>query len=370
MLQFIMLIALLTTTLWSTPTLKTMKKEHRVAIVVGNSDYDDHPLPHATQQARQMKKFLEKNSFYVYYGENLDKRNFVRLLRKFNKRLHANGIGVIYFSGHAVQTKGKNYLVPVDNGILDASMIVRKSISLNSIYTAMDESYDRLNIVILDTAFKEPFGTIFLPKKDGLAPIKSPKAHVTFVSVQSNQINTSDTFGQDFITVAQKKGVELTSVKNRLRQLRHQHRQPKPYIKIVKNQPFYFVLPEHIPAPDELAYTKIKESDSQEALKKFLERYPHSHYHSKVQARLDKLLTIEREKRATAEEQRRRHFEAEAAEATRKAKEQAANRAAIHAKKKAQEPNEIRFKLSDPKEVKQVKPKPPKEGKQRQIILE
>ncbi len=370
MLRFIILTTLLTATLWSATTLKTMKKEHRVAMVIGNSDYDDHPLAHATQQARQMKKFLEENGFYVYYGENLDKRNFVRLLRKFNKRLHVNGIGVVYFSGHAVQTKGKNYLVTVDNGILDESMIVQKSISLNFIYTTMDESYDRLNIVILDTGFKDPFGTIFSPQKDGLAPIKSPKAHVTFTSVQPNHINTSDTFGQDFITVAQKKGMELTSVKNKLTQLRRQHHQPKPYIKIVKNQPFYFVLPDHIPAPDELAYTKIKGSDSQEALKRFLERYPHSHYRSKVQTHLDKLLKIEKEKRATAEEQRQRHFKAEAAEATQKAKEQTARKAAILAEQKAQEPNEIQFILSDPKKVKQVKPKHPKKGERRQIILE
>ena len=369
MIRVAFILSIMILSVWATPTLKTMKKENRVAIVIGNSNYDDHELPSATTNSRKMKKFLEKNGFYVYYGENLDKRNFVRLLRKFNKRLRPKDIGLLYFSGHSVQTKGKNYLLPLDHGILDESMIVRKSISLNSIYSSMNDSYNRLNIVVLDTSFEEPFGSIFSTKKKGLATIKSAKAQVSFISNRSNSINNSFTFTNDFLTLAGKKGLELTALKNKLEGLRKTHRQKRPQITIAKNQPFYFVLPNRIPSADELVYSKIKESQSKAELKKFINKYPKSKYTPKVQIQLDKVNATE----ATAlKEKRRLVFEAQAEEATRKAKEDEAEEIKKQdaAAKIAAEKNDIAFKLTKPEDVVEQETVKPKEGEERQILLE
>ncbi len=378
MIRITFILSLLILSIWAAPTLKTMKKENRVAIVIGNSNYDDHELPTASNNARNMKKFLEKNGFYVYYGENLDKRNFVRLLRKFNKRLRPNDIGLVYYSGHSVQTKGKNYLVTIDNGILDETMIVRKSVSLNSIYSSMAESYNRLNIVILDTAFDTPFGTLFKPKKEGLAAIKSTKAQVTFMTSRPNTNSNSTTFTNDFLTAAKEKGLELTALKAKLTELRQTHRQRNPQITIARNQPFYFVLPNRIPAQDELAYSKIKNSNSKKELKKFINKYPKSSYTRKVQ----KQLRTVKKNEAALKEKRRLAFEAKAAAATQKAKEatakevaekEAAAKAAeakIAAEKEAARKNDIAFKLTKPEDVVEQAPVKPKEGEERQILLE
>lgn len=378
MIRITFILSLLILSIWAAPTLKTMKKENRVAIVIGNSNYDDHELPTASNNARNMKKFLEKNGFYVYYGENLDKRNFVRLLRKFNKRLRPNDIGLVYYSGHSVQTKGKNYLVTIDNGILDETMIVRKSVSLNSIYSSMAESYNRLNIVILDTAFDTPFGTLFKPKKEGLAAIKSTKAQVTFMTSRPNTNSNSTTFTNDFLTAAKEKGLELTALKAKLTELRQTHRQRNPQITIARNQPFYFVLPNRIPAQDELAYSKIKNSNSKKELEKFINKYPKSSYTRKVQ----KQLRTVKKNEAALKEKRRLAFEAKAAAATQKAKEAAEKEAAekeaaakaaeakIAAEKEAARKNDIAFKLTKPEDVVEQAPVKPKEGEERQILLE
>ena len=369
MFRITFLLTLLFPLLWGTPTLQTMKEESRVAIVIGNSSYDDHELSNAHHNARKMKKFLEKNGFYVYYGENLDKRNFVRLLRKFNKALKPKGVGLFYYSGHAAQTRGKNYLITLDNGILDESMIVQKSISLNSIYSSMSESYNRLNFVILDTAYKEPFGTLFTLNKKGLAPITSSKAQVTFLAVSPNRFNTSNSFSSDLLSLIKVKGLEITPLKSRLLKLRKKHRQTKPFISIAKNQPFYFVLPNKIPTPDELAYSKIKNSSNTKALKKFLNKHPKSHYAKRVQKQLDKVTEIERQH---IKERNKRNFEIQAAEATKKAKKTAR----AHSEKekkgviKTQQKNDISFKLTKPKDVVKKESIKPKPGEERQINLE
>ncbi len=387
MIRIGFLLSILLVSIWAAPTLDTMKKEHRVALVIGNSNYDEHELVEPSNNARQVKKFLEDNGFYVYYGENLDKRNFVRLLRKFNKKLSPNGVGLVYYSGHSVQTKGKNYIVTIDNGILNESMIVSKSISLDSIYRGMEESYNRLNIVVLDTAFDKPFGSIFQPKKRGLATVNSPKAQVTFSASQANSINRSTSFTQDFLSLVKKRGLELSELQTELIDLRQHHRQQKPLISIAKNQPFYFVLPDHIPAPDELAYSKIKESSSTTELKKFINLYPKSVYTKRVQ---EQLKAVEQEE-AALKEKKRLELEAQAAEAMQKAKEAAAKEAETNAlakkneeakalaEKQAQEEaaalaekekNDIALKLTKPEDVVEQAPVKPKEGEERLINLE
>lgn len=373
MIRATFILSILLLSVWASPTLETMKKESRVALIVGNSSYDEHHLPHTSENARNMKKFLEKNGFYVYYGENLDKRNFVRLLRKFNKRLRPNGIGLVYYSGHSVQTNGKNYLVTLDHGILNESMILRKSISLDSIYSGMQESYNRLNIVVLDAAFDSPFGSQFTPKKRGLAAVKSLKAQVVFTAGQPNQLNGSTTFTNDFLSLIKEKGLELTELGEKLLELRRKNGQPEPAVTIVKNQPFYFVLPNRIPPPDELAYMKIKDSNSLNALENFINRYPKSTFTKKVQAQLNK----EKERQAN---------EAKAAAATRQLREQAAKeaeekalavkeakekeRARALAKEEAEKKHDISFKLTKPEDVVKKTAAKPKEGEERQILLE
>ncbi len=388
MIRIVIFLSLLFASAWTAPTLNTMKQEHRVALVIGNSDYDDHSITVAVQNARQIKKFLEKNGFYVYYGENLDKKNFVRLLRKFNKNLHPNGIGLVYYSGHSVQTRGKNYLIPIDSGILNESMIVSKGIALDSIYSGMEGSYNRLNIVLLDSAFDAPFGTLFKPKKRGLAAIRSPKAQVTFSAVQPDSVNVSTTFTDDFLHLADQKGIELSELQEKLVDLRKKHHQTKPYITIAKNQPFYFLLPDHIPEPDELAYLKIKQNPSKSDLEKFINHYPNSAFTAKAKELLH-TITLEE---AARQEKERRALEAKAAEAMQKAKEAAAKQAEEKAlaekalaeqtaaeEKRAREQaeaeaakqkNDIDFRLTDPDDVVTQEPVKPKEGEERQILLE
>ena len=258
MLRITFILSLLVLSVWAVPTLDMMKKEARVAIVVGNGAYDETALQLPTQNARAVRDFLEKNGFYVYYGENLDKRNFIRLLRKFNKKMRPGGVGLLYFSGHIVQTKDKNYLVPVESGIHKEAMIARQCVSLNSIYSGMQHAHNRLNIVILDNERKPPFGSLFTMKKEALAPIKYYDDFSTFVASYPGTINDSDTFTQDFLRFAGRRGLELRELRSDLTCHRQLQKQPKPHIDLAKNRPFYFNLPERLPAADEYISARNK----------------------------------------------------------------------------------------------------------------
>lgn len=91
-----------------------------VALVIGNSDYE-----HATKlnspvnDAGDMGKTLSNLGFKVLKiraDATLEEMDSV--VAEFGRELSANkGVGIFYYSGHGVQSYGKNYLIPVDASI-------------------------------------------------------------------------------------------------------------------------------------------------------------------------------------------------------------------------------------------------------------
>jgi len=329
-------VSFLAASLWASPTLETMKNELRVAIVIGNSSYDENPLPTSTENARKMRAFLEKSGFYVYYGENLDKRNYIRLLRKFNKKMRPGGIALFYFSGHTVQTNGRNYLIPVDNGIENEEMVPRQGINLKSVYSGMDQAHNRLNIVILDGAKEAPFGTLFSMEKPAHAPIKQVPGFATFMASHPDNVNTSETFTQDFLTLAGKNGLDIGKLRGELSYLRQQHKQPQPQITLAEDRPFYFNLPDSL--PKEQKHAKVKTVKSAKETDTKLDK-------QKVQS-----------KQQTSES-------GPAEKTEEKLTEQSQDKTDV-------QKNDVNITLSSPGSAIQETPIKPKEGEERQILLQ
>ena len=374
MIRIALLFSVLILPLLGATTLETMKREARVAIVVGNSSYDEHPLKAATENARDVRNFLEKSGFYVYYGENLDKRNFIRLLRKFNKRMRPGGIGLVYFCGHMVQTRGSNYLLPVDNGIEEEAMIPRQGIRLNTLFTGMREAHNRLNIIILDGVKASPFGSLFAMGKASYAPISYAEEFTTLIASRPGRIDSTDTFTRDFLSLAQKRGAELKELNDALGELRQKNGAPQPQITLAKKRPFYFSLPDRLPTEDELAYAEIKKSSSKKEIEAFIGRYPKSPFAAEAQQLLKTLVEAE------ALEKQRRELEALAAEATRKQQEESKRAKAENAVitlsgSQSEAPvrspkNEIGITLTKPGAEEKTAPEKPKEGEERHILLQ
>jgi hypothetical protein len=93
------------------------RPEQRLALVIGNSQYQETPLRNPVNDARAMVQTLRDVGFEVMAHENLAKRAMEEAIRAFGKRLKAGGVGLFYFSGHGVQINGSNYLIPIGSTI-------------------------------------------------------------------------------------------------------------------------------------------------------------------------------------------------------------------------------------------------------------
>lgn len=93
----------------------------RVALVIGNSAYQHvSALPNPANDARAMADKFESLGFDVVEGYDLDQNDLTRQLRTFARAANEAEISAIFYAGHGIQVKGKNYLVPVDAKLNDS----------------------------------------------------------------------------------------------------------------------------------------------------------------------------------------------------------------------------------------------------------
>jgi uncharacterized caspase-like protein len=153
---------------------KVAALEHRVALVIGNSDYKSAPLKNPVNDVRAMATALGKLGFEVLTGENLNRKAMLQKMRAFREKLGPESVGLFYYAGHGIQVKGQNYLIPVDAAVRSEAEIDEESVNLTNLLDRLDEAKNPINIVILDACRDNPFARSFRSLSHGLAQVDAP----------------------------------------------------------------------------------------------------------------------------------------------------------------------------------------------------
>ena len=139
-------------------------KERRVALVIGNSNYDGsylNTLKYPRNDAYDMAKALTQLGFEVVSGYDLTLKQMHNKVRAFNKLLLSkdkeNTVGLFFYAGHGIEVDGENYLLPLDAEIEYKEDANSEAQALSKILTRMRNSKNRMNIVILDACRTNPF---------------------------------------------------------------------------------------------------------------------------------------------------------------------------------------------------------------------
>ena len=161
--------------------LEVMKKENRVALVIGNNNYQ-RPwgnLYNPINDAKSIKQILEDRGFNVIYKENASRRGIRESLEDFYQKIKNGGIGLFYFAGHGIELNGKNYLIPIGAKCKKEIDVEFETIALNRIIKNMKDINNRLNIVILDACRNNPF---LRGGKGGLAKIEPRGLFISYAT--------------------------------------------------------------------------------------------------------------------------------------------------------------------------------------------
>jgi len=140
----------------------------RKALVIGNATYETGELRNSINDATDVAATLTELGFIVSLHQNLNRPGFYEAVGSFVAALTPSDEAVFFYSGHAMQIEGNNYLVPVseyiDSAIRCAFLSYDCSLLLGELKRAA------LSIVILDACRDNPF-SFSRSLNSGLAPL-------------------------------------------------------------------------------------------------------------------------------------------------------------------------------------------------------
>jgi hypothetical protein len=157
---------------------------NRVALVIGNNDYQQSPLKNPVNDATAIGKLLgsEGLGFTVIPAYNVDRDGMEDALDKFSEQAENAEIALIYYAGHAIQVDGANYLIPANTPVKNHRHL-RKLINLNEFIKEAEQAKG-LGLVILDACRNNPFGQNLQRSlgrsigERGLARIEDTPSHI------------------------------------------------------------------------------------------------------------------------------------------------------------------------------------------------
>jgi hypothetical protein len=163
------------------PTALRAQAERRVALVIGNGAYENvGPLRNTINDARAMAQTLSGMGFQVLLRENRTEDQVKQDIREWGRMLDQNSVALFYYSGHGIQVKGENYVVPIDASIESEEEVEYGAVNVGLIMAQMERARSRVNIVFLDACRNNPFARSFRSASQGLAMVNAPAG--TFIA--------------------------------------------------------------------------------------------------------------------------------------------------------------------------------------------
>jgi Caspase domain/Putative peptidoglycan binding domain len=170
--------------------------EKRVALVIGNGAYQNTtPLLSPRNDAGDIAAALARLGFDVVDGSDLDKRSMERTMRQFTQKLARADVALFYFAGHAVQSGGQNYLLPIDARLRSEGDIDFEALPLSLVLRQMEREA-KTSIVLLDACRDNPLarslartlGTRSSLIGQGLAEVRAGVGTLVGLSTQPGNI--------------------------------------------------------------------------------------------------------------------------------------------------------------------------------------
>jgi uncharacterized caspase-like protein len=182
--------------------------ETRIALVIGNGAYRAAPLKNPPGDAQAVAATLRGLGYDVTLRQNTRQRDLIEALREFSIRAPKASVRLLFYAGHGVQVKGRNYLVPIDADPQSEDEIQRQSADVSEFVDRLSAIRTGANIVVLDACRVNPFagGVIVGPDgrrlkfrgatPGGLATIDAPVGTLVAFSTAPNGVALDGAAGE------------------------------------------------------------------------------------------------------------------------------------------------------------------------------
>ncbi len=279
--------------------------EKRVALVIGNNAYKDGRLTAPINDARAMTIALTELGFKVIKLEDVGRVAMHRAIRSFIDELtRSEAVGLFYFAGHGAQSKGKNFLIPIDANIEHEDDIELQSVDIQYILDKFADMRNGMNILILDACRNNPFARRGVKRASGLAAIDGPPGTLVAFAAAPGQVaiemqGGNGIYTRNVLANIREPGLPVEEVFKRVRVgvLNETGKLQTPWENTSLVRDFYF---KGAPAgsgykpstndSEAEAWANVESSRNIYDFVAFMRRFPQSRYQSQILARINSIL--------------------------------------------------------------------------------
>lgn len=204
----------------------------RIALVIGNAAYEHTlPLDNSVHDAVDIAATLESMDFVVILETDIDKGKIVDAMREFESLLQASGedtVGLFFYSGHAGEINGINYLYPVDIEFKKKNEGTYDGVPVQMLLSKMQEAKNKMNIIILDACRDNPYGEksrSVSQSTNKLADMQVPVGSIVAYSTASGKLaadgdgdgGNNGLYTQELLRFIQQPGLKIEDIFKRVR---------------------------------------------------------------------------------------------------------------------------------------------------------
>jgi hypothetical protein len=184
-------------TLLSSSALAQLRYTEKIALVIGVQNYSSvQPLRHSINDAKDIASTLEGKGFKVNLLLDPNSNKEIKdAINSYFKGLSKGTVGIIYYSGHATVYQGVNYLIPKNAFLENPGDLDDQCVKIDYVMTAIN-SFDNLNILILDACRTNSFPTFNRELFKGLTSIDAPRGSIILFAAQPGKV-ASDGIGRN-----------------------------------------------------------------------------------------------------------------------------------------------------------------------------
>jgi uncharacterized caspase-like protein len=188
-----------------------------VALVIGNGAYRNAPkLPNPPNDAKDVAAALTRVGFDTILAVDADKTGLDDAEIRFARAARDADVAMFYYSGHALQYNGINYLMPVDAKLTDEADL-RRMARVDDLIADLQQAKN-LRILVLDSCRDNPFAedlkrSVGLSRgvsvQRGLAKIDNAQGMIVSYATQAGRTAEDGTGRNSPYTSAFLKNIEL-----------------------------------------------------------------------------------------------------------------------------------------------------------------
>jgi uncharacterized caspase-like protein/peptidoglycan hydrolase-like protein with peptidoglycan-binding domain len=306
-------VALAASVLFGMPASDAALADRRVALVIGNSNYNDSSLnlSNPLNDATDVAKLLRVLGFNTIEANNASKRDFELALGRFAQAASQADSVLFYYAGHAMQYQGTNYLMPVDARLENEFSIRFQMVSLDDVRAAIDRA-NGVKIMILDACRNNPLAERLrmqlagqsrnIGQVRGLARIDKTQGMVVAYATAADQValdgkgrNSPYTTAllQRMVEPGLEIGMMFRQVTSDVYEATNGRQRPATYMDLTTT---YF-----LNQSDRLAWDRVRDSTDPEDFREFIRRFPASPHALTAKSRVEMFDRFARERKEAQE---------------------------------------------------------------------